>query len=154
MSVESAGILPYRRRDGRLEVFLVHPGGPFYRHRDDGAWSIAKGLIEPGEDPRTAALREFEEETGFRIAGELEPLGTLRQRSGKRVHAWAAQAPDLDPARLRSNTFTLEWPRGSGRYQTFPEVDRGAWFDLDTARRKLLPGQTGFLERLQRMLEA
>lgn len=147
MSKVSAGILPYRWRGGRLEVFLVHPGGPFYAHRDAGVWSIAKGLIEPGEDPERAARREFAEETGQAVAGPLLPLGMLRQPSGKRVHAFAV-AMDLDPERLRSNTFLLEWPPGSGHRRAFPEVDRGAWFDLETAREKILPGQAAFLDRL------
>ena len=153
MSLESAGLLPYRRRNGRLEVFLVHPGGPFYAHRDAGVWSIAKGLIEPGEDPLAAARREFEEETGQAVAGEFIPLGELRQRSGKRVHAWAVAA-DIDPAGVKSNCFEMEWPRGSGRIRRFPEVDRGAWFDIETAREKILPGQAGFLDRLVERLGA
>ncbi len=153
MSVESAGLLPYRWRNGRLEVFLVHPGGPFYAHRDAGVWSIAKGIIEPGEDALAAARREFEEETGQVPDGEFIPLGELRQRSGKRVHAWAVAA-DIDPARLHSNTFEMEWPRGSGKIRRFPEVDRGAWFDIKTAREKILPGQAGFLDRLVARLES
>lgn len=151
MSVESAGLLPYRWRNGRLEVFLVHPGGPFYAHRDAGVWSIAKGIVETGEDALAAARREFEEETGQAVDGEFLPLGELRQRSGKRVHAWAVAA-DIDPATVRSNTFEMEWPRGSGQIRRFPEVDRGAWFDIETAREKILPGQAAFLDRLAERL--
>jgi len=147
----SAGILLYRRTPG-LEVLLVHPGGPFWAHRDLGAWSIPKGLCEPGEEPLQAGRREFEEETGFSVAGDFLDLGEVRQPSGKIVHVWAL-AGDLDATRIHSNTFPLEWPRGSGRVVQTPEVDRGQWFDLETARSRLHPGQVPFLERLRRHLE-
>ena len=153
MNVQSAGILCYREREQGLEVFLVHPGGPFWARRDDGAWSIPKGLIETGEDPLSAARREFNEETGFVASGECIELGQLKQRSGKIVHAWALQM-DLDPTYLHSNTFTLEWPRGSGKLREYPEVDRGAWFSLATARQKIYEGQAAFLDRLLEYLDS
>lgn len=143
----SAGILPYRFSEGRLEVFLVHPGGPFWARRDLGAWSVAKGEFEPPEAAVAAARREFAEETGFEVEGELVPLTPRVQAGGKTVHAWATEAA-FDPAAVRSGTFQMEWPRGSGRRREFPEVDRAAWFTLDEARRRLLPGQVGFLDEL------
>ena len=144
MPKTSAGLLLYRYRAGALEVFLVHPGGPFWAQKDDGAWSIPKGEFEPGEDPLAAARREFTEETGFTAAGDFIPLTTLKQRSGKIVHAWAVQG-DCDPSLLRSNTFALKG-------KTYPEVDRGGWFSVQEAKRKILPGQAGFLEELPRLL--
>lgn len=151
MSVHSAGILCYRYHDQRLEVFLVHPGGPFWAGQDDGAWSIPKGLLEPGEPPLAAAIREFHEETGFVVNDGFIELGQLKQPSNKIVHAWAVQA-DFDATLLRSNTFSLEWPRGSGRLQEYPEVDRGEWFPLAQARQKMYRGQLVFLERLHTVL--
>lgn len=147
MSVQSAGILCYRYRDEVLEVFLVHPGGPFWAKRDTGAWSIPKGLIEVGEEPLAAARREFFEETGFEAAGEFIVLGQLQQRSRKIVHAWAVQM-DLDARQLKSNTFSLEWPKGSGKAHDYPEADKGEWFALAEARQKIYPGQEAFLDRL------
>jgi predicted NUDIX family NTP pyrophosphohydrolase len=144
----SAGLLPYRLRDGRLEVFLVHPGGPFWARKDDGAWSIAKGEFDPDEDPLSAARREFEEETGFAASRDVVPLGSLRQPGGKLVHAFAFEG-DYDPAGIVSNKFEIEWPPRSGRRRAFPEVDRAAWFDLPTARLKILQGQAGFLTALE-----
>jgi predicted NUDIX family NTP pyrophosphohydrolase len=146
---QSAGILLHRMRDGRREVLLVHPGGPFWARRDAGAWSIPKGECEPGEDPRACALREFEEELGLPApdAAGLVELGTVRQRSGKLVTAWAA-AGDLDPAAVRSNTFTLEWPPRSGTTREFPEVDRAEWLSLAAAREKINPAQAELLDRL------
>lgn len=146
----SAGILPYRKRSGAIEVLLVHPGGPFWRHRDDGAWSIVKGEYAEGEEPEAAARREFAEETGWEAKGVLEPLGEIRQAGGKQVIAFALDA-DFDPETLRSNTFEIEWPPRSGRLQSFPEVDRAAWLGLNRARRKLLAGQHPFLDRLVRL---
>lgn len=137
MPSHSAGLLLYRTRGGVLEVFLVHPGGPFWAHKDDGVWSIPKGEFEPDEDPLTAARREFTEETGFTATGDFRPLGTLKQPSGKIVHAWAVEL-DCDPALIRSNTFTFK-----GR--EFPEIDRAGWFTLDEAKKKILPGQAAFL---------
>ena len=136
----SAGLVPYRYRDDTLQVFLVHPGGPFWANKDEGAWSIPKGEFQPGEDPLSAAQREFTEETGFVATGDFKPLTPLKQRSGKIVHAWAVNM-DCDPALVRSNTFTWK-----GR--TYPEIDRAAWFTLTEARRKILPGQLGFLDQL------
>jgi predicted NUDIX family NTP pyrophosphohydrolase len=148
MARRSAGLLLYRRRDGAVEVLLVHPGGPLWARRDAGAWSIPKGEVGEGEDPRAVALREFEEETGHPPPrGELVALGEVRQRGGKLVTAWAA-AGDLDPAAITSNAFTLEWPPRSGRRRQFPEVDRAGWFDPATAREKLLAAQAELVDRL------
>jgi predicted NUDIX family NTP pyrophosphohydrolase len=148
MARRSAGLLLYRRRDGAVELLLVHPGGPLWARRDAGAWSIPKGEVGEGEDPRAVALREFEEETGHPAPrGELVALGEVRQRGGKLVTAWAA-AGDLDPAAITSNTFTLEWPPRSGRRREFPEVDRAGWFDPATAREKLLAAQAELVDRL------
>lgn len=147
----SAGLLPFRRRDGRIEVMLVHPGGPYFVRGDRGVWSIAKGEIDPGEDALAAAVREFREETGFEPHGPFVPLGSVRQHAGKIVQAWAFEG-DCDTSKLRSNTFTMEWPPGSGRIAEFPEVDRAAWFDLDEARRRIVPGQRPFLDVLERIL--
>ncbi|GKS59555.1 NTP pyrophosphohydrolase [Nitrospira sp.] len=148
----SAGILLYRKRDHGVDVFLVHPGGPFWDKKDDGAWSIPKGLYELGEDHLAAARREFAEETGAPIDGTFTPLSPLRQASGKVVSAWAVEG-DIDAATVTSNTFSMEWPPRSGRIQEFPEVDRGAWFDLATARTKLQRGQYGFLDQLEKWLQ-
>jgi predicted NUDIX family NTP pyrophosphohydrolase len=143
----SAAILPYRFTNGRLEVFLVHPGGPFWAKKDLGAWSLAKGEFEPPEDALEAAKREFAEETGFEVVGTPISLTPLKQPSGKIVHAWATEAA-YDATRVRSNTFQIEWPKGSGTMREFPEIDRAAWFDVDEARRRLLPGHVPFLEEL------
>jgi predicted NUDIX family NTP pyrophosphohydrolase len=144
----SAGILAHRTNAGRVEVLLVHPGGPFWRNKDDGAWSIPKGEIDPSEDPEQAARREFAEELGPRgTIGTLRWLGEIRQRAGKRVLAFTGES-DFDPAWLVSNLFEMEWPPRSGRRQAFPEVDRAGWFDLETARTKLLPAQVDLLDRL------
>jgi predicted NUDIX family NTP pyrophosphohydrolase len=142
----SAGILLYRRRE-ELEVFLVHPGGPFWAKKDLGAWSLPKGEIGEGEDPLSAAIREFTEETGFTVNGEFRPLRPLRQPGGKTVMAWAVEG-DCDPAELRSNLFSLEWPPKSGRRKDFPEVDRAAWFPIEEARKRILAGQSPFLDEL------
>jgi predicted NUDIX family NTP pyrophosphohydrolase len=141
----------FRRRSPAPEVLLVHPGGPFWTKRDLGAWSIPKGEFVPGEDPLTAARREFEEETGIVPKGEFIPLTPCRQAGGKVVHAWAFEG-DCDPAKIVSNTFVLEWPPGSGRRQEFLEVDRAAWFPLEVAKLKLVSGQVGFVEELGEML--
>ncbi|KAB2868649.1 MAG: NUDIX domain-containing protein [Bauldia sp.] len=147
MAERSAGILMYRRTTGALEVFLVHPGGPFWMRKDDGAWSIPKGLFDAAEDPGDAARREFAEETGFAADMTLVALGDFAQPSRKVITAFAVEG-DLDPAGLRSSAFEMEWPPKSGRMRSFPEVDRGAWFDPGTAARKLLPGQRPILEAL------
>lgn len=151
MTRQSAGLLLYRRRAGRLEVFLVHPGGPFWKNRDEGAWSIPKGEYSMGEDPLAAARREFQEETGFVVEGDFIPLIPVTQAGGKVVQAWAV-AGDCDPQKIRSNTFTLEWPPRSGKIREFPEVDRAGWFDLDTARKKINPAQAMFLDELEKLL--
>jgi len=144
----SAGILLYRRRDGAVEVLLVHPGGPLWASRDLGAWSIPKGEYGQDEDPLAVALREFEEETGQRPPeADLVELGEVRQRGGKVVTAWAAPG-DLDPAAITSNTFTLEWPPRSGSRREFPEVDRAGWFGAAEARDKLLAAQAELIDRL------
>jgi len=143
----SAGILLYRIVENNLEVFLVHPGGPFWAKKDEGAWSIPKGLFEEGEDPLEAAKREFKEETGFSILGEFMALTPLKQPSGKVVYAWAVEG-DIDAASIKSNTFMMEWPPKSGKEQEFPEVDKGGWFDILQAKEKLLKGQHGFLDEL------
>jgi predicted NUDIX family NTP pyrophosphohydrolase len=146
----SAGILLFRNGGGSPEFLLVHPGGPFWKKRDQGSWSIPKGQIEDGEDPRDCALRELAEELGAPpelSPGELIELGSIRQRAGKVVEAWAAEA-EFDPATLDSNTFSLEWPPRSGREQDFPEVDRAEWFGVEQARRKILPAQADFLDRV------
>jgi predicted NUDIX family NTP pyrophosphohydrolase len=148
----SAGILLYRRRGGP-EVFLVHPGGPYWARKDLGAWSLPKGEFAEGESPLEAAVREFTEETGFPIAGEFQQLQPIRQRSGKRIYAWAVEG-DCDAAAVRSNTFSLEWPPKSGRQQEFPEVDRAAWFELSEARQRIIGGQAGFLDQLVKILGA
>ena len=151
MSKPSAALLPYRLRKSALEVFLVHLGGPFWARKDDGAWLLPKGEIQAGEDPLSAARREFTEETGFVAEGDFLALGSITQKAGKEVTAWAV-AFDADPAALRSNTFSMEWPKGSGRLREFPEVDRAAWFGAGEARRKLLPAQLPFIERLEGLL--
>jgi predicted NUDIX family NTP pyrophosphohydrolase len=150
----SAGIVLWRRRDGRLEVLLGHNGGPFFARKNEGHWTVLKGEIEPGEDPRAVARREFTEETGHELPdGTMIELGQIRQKSGKVVTAWAVEG-DLDPTRAASNTFELEWPPRSGRMQAFPEIDRVAWFGLPEARRMIKPAQAPFLDRLEESLTA
>jgi predicted NUDIX family NTP pyrophosphohydrolase len=153
MAKASAGLLMYRQRGGRLEVLLVHPGGPFWKNKHEGVWSIPKGEFGPQEEPLTAALREFKEETGLDAEGPFIELGTVRQRSGKTVHAWAFEG-DCDPDALHSNSFAMEWPPRSGRQQEFPEVDRAAFYGLAEARQKITPGQLGLLDALNRVLDA
>ena len=154
MTVESAGLVLYRIRDGKTEVLLVHPGGPFWKRRDEGAWSIPKGEMGPGESRLDVARREFQEELGVPPPeGEVLPLGSVRQAGGKVVHAWAAPG-DLDVSRVSSGTFAIEWPPRSGRTQEFPEVDKAAWFDLDAARRVILAAQGAFLDRLEAQLSS
>lgn len=151
MPKKSAGLLLFREVSGRLEVLLVHPGGPFWAKKDEGAWSIPKGEFEEDEHPLAAANREFEEETGFTPDGEKIPLEPLRQPGGKLVYAWAVKC-DVDPAGLKSNTFSMEWPPKSGRYQEFPEIDRAVWFTIEEASRKILKGQAAFLVQLQQKI--
>ncbi len=151
MSKISAGLLLYRLRDGQLEVFLVHPGGPFWAKKDLGAWSIPKGELAETEEPLAAAIREFQEETGFTIAGTFLPLPPRKQPGGKIVLAWMVKG-DVDAGEIRSNTFSLEWPKGSGRRKEFSEVDRAEWFGIPEAKRRILAGQAGFLDDLCKRL--
>jgi len=148
---QSAGLLLFRRPAGRLEIFLVHPGGPYWARKNLGAWSIPKGEFAAGENALDAARREFREETGADAAGSFLPLEPVRQAGGKVVHAWAIEG-DCDAASIRSNTFTLEWPPHSGRTAVFPEVDRAEWFALPEARQRILPSQAPLLDQLQRFL--
>lgn len=151
MSRNSAGVLLYRVRDGAVEVLLVHPGGPFWVNKDQGAWSVPKGEVGADELPFDAARREFEEETGTSPDGDFVALSPVKQKGGKTVHAWAV-AGDLDPAAIRSNTFEMEWPPRSGKRRAFPEVDRAGWFSLDEARERILKAQAPLLDELARLL--
>lgn len=153
MPKRSAGILMFRRRGSALEVFLVHPGGPFWKNKDEGAWSIPKGEYGEDEDALVAAKREFQEETGYAASGEFLPLGQITQPTGKAITVWAVEG-DCSPEGARSNTFSMEWPPKSGRRQEFPEVDRAGWFNLDNARKRIVPGQAGFLDRLPAQRDA
>ena len=148
----SAGILLHRLRGSGIEVFLVHPGGPFWAKKDAGAWSIPKGEFEAGEDPLEAAKREFKEETGFAVAGNFIELTPVKQPGGKVVYAWAVMG-DCEADSIKSNTFSLEWPPRSGKRKEFPEVDRAGWFTPEVAREKILKGQLNFLEELKRKIE-
>ena len=145
---QSAGILLYRRNPEALEVFLVHPGGPFWKNKDTASWTIPKGEFTSEEPALEAAIREFREETGFVLKGPFQPLSPIRQKGGKRVYAWASHG-DIDPSAIVSNTFELEWPRNSGRQVSFPEVDKAAWFSLEKARGMINPAQIAFLEELK-----
>ena len=147
---QSAGVILYRFGSAGLEVFLVHPGGPFWARRDDGAWSIPKGEFTDPEPAEAAARREFAEETGMVLLAPLTPLPPIAQSRAKTIHPFAAQA-DFDPAQLRSNLFEMEWPPRSGRMATFPEVDRAAWFSLENAKRKIIGGQKPLLETLRKL---
>ena len=151
MPRKSAGLLLFRTISDEVEVLLVHPGGPFWAKKDDGAWSIPKGEFEEGEEPLDAAKREFEEETGMRPCGEAIRLEPVRQAGGKIVYAYAMKG-EFDPAALKSNTFSMEWPPKTGRQHEFPEVDRAAWFMLDEAGRKILKSQAPLLEQLRKAL--
>ena len=152
MAKRTAGILLFREAPGGLEVLLVHPGGPFWRNKDEAAWTIPKGMVDDGEDPFDAAKREFREETGGSPDGEAIALEPLRQPSGKIIHAWALRG-QFDLATLTSNTFLMEWPPGSGRQREFPEVDRAGWFSMEEAGRKILRGQAPLLRDLRRKLD-
>lgn len=143
----SAGILLYRFNNKRLEVFLVHPGGPFWKNKDEGAWSVPKGETTPGEDPLEAAKREFEEETGFIVSGEFIGLAPVKLKTGKMVHAWALEK-NVNAAELKSNTFPLEWPPKSGKVIQVPEVDKGEWFPVEKAKNKINSGQLALIEEL------
>jgi predicted NUDIX family NTP pyrophosphohydrolase len=153
MTKLSAGILLYHFCEQIPEVFLVHPGGPFWIKKDTGAWSIPKGEYDIGEDPLLAARREFNEETGYDLDGNFISLLPIKQKSGKIIQIWALEG-EADPAKVQSNTFTLEWPPKSGQQQEFPEIDRAGWFTLDQAREKIAPGQLGFLQELEILLKA
>lgn len=144
----SAGLLMYRHRDGKLQVLLAHPGGPFFKNKDEGSWSIPKGEIESKEDFLEAAQREFEEETGIKPVGPFIELTPVKQKGGKVVHAWAFEG-DCDPTGIVSNTFTMEWPPKSGRQTEFPEIDRAEFFDLETARQKINAAQAGLIDELE-----
>lgn len=147
MAARSAGLLLYRRQGDTVEVFLAHPGGPFWKNRDLGVWTIPKGLVEPGEEPLAAACREFAEETGIEPTGPFLPLGSVKQKGGKTVEAWAF-AGDADPDAICCNTFRMEWPPRSGKFIEVPEIDRCGWFDPQTAKSKLNPAQAEFVDRL------
>lgn len=148
---QSAGLLVYRIRNNTTEVFLAHPGGPFFVKKDDGSWSIPKGEINDDEDALTAAKREFEEETGKPIDGDFIKLQPIRQKSGKTVHAWAVEG-DVDHTNIVSNTFEIEWPPRSGKRKTFPEIDRAGWFTLQEAKQKLVPAQAKLIDELEAIL--
>ena len=150
MPKRSAGLLMFRRLDSEIQVFLVHPGGPFWKKKDKGAWSIPKGEYQEGENPLDAAKREFDEETGMKAQGEFIELGQIKQPGGKIIAAWAFKG-DCSPNAIRSNSFSMEWPPKSGHKQDFPEVDRADWFALHEARKRILKGQVGFLDRLVRL---
>ena len=147
MSKKSAGILLYRINNKKLEVLLVHPGGPFWKNKDEGAWSIPKGEFDDNEKPLDAALREMKEETGIIVKGDLIELTPVKQKSGKLVYAFAKEY-DLDPSQIKSNEFEMEWPPKSGKKKMFPEIDRAGWFDLEEARKKINQGQIGLIEEL------
>ena len=147
----SAGLLVYRIKDSAVQVLLAHPGGPYFVNKDDGHWSIPKGEPGPNEDLFLTAQREFEEETGLKPTGPFVPLKPVKQKGGKIVHAWAFQG-DCDPATIRSNTFTMEWPPRSGQQQAFPDIDRAEFFDLETARRKVRAAQAGLIDELEMIL--
>jgi predicted NUDIX family NTP pyrophosphohydrolase len=153
MTKQSAGLLMYRKRGETLQVLLVHPGGPFWDKKDIGSWSMPKGEFSQDEDALKAARREFEEETGFLPTGNFIRVGAIKQPSGKLIHAWAFEG-DLDARKIKSNTFSMEWPPQSGKQQEFPEVDRAEWFTIETAREKIIKGQVEFLDELLRVLES
>jgi predicted NUDIX family NTP pyrophosphohydrolase len=151
MAKRSTGLLMFRERGEQVEVFLVHPGGPFWAKKDEGAWSIPKGEYSPEEDPLEAAKREFKEETGLTAEGDFKSLKPVVQPSGKEVTAWAFEG-DCDPAKCKSNTFSIEWPPHSGKQQEFPEIDRAGWFTIEEAKKKILKGQIPLLEELEQIL--
>lgn len=144
---KSAGLLLFRIKEDGPEFFLVHPGGPFWKNKDEGAWSVPKGEFDDSEDPLTAAQREFQEETGVVVSGKFTALVPVRQRSGKMIYCWGVNF-HIDPSKIRSNLFQLEWPPKSGKYIDVPEVDRAGWFNYETAKKKLIPGQVALLDEL------
>ncbi|QEM03281.1 NUDIX domain-containing protein [Mucilaginibacter rubeus] len=147
MPKQSAGILLYRKAAHGLQVFLVHPGGPFFKNKDEGSWSVPKGEYPPDEDPLMAAKREFQEETGHEITGNFIALNPIKQKGGKTVLAWAVEG-SIDPEEIKSNTFEIEWPPRSGKKQTFDEIDRAEWFDMATAKIKINPAQAALIDEL------
>jgi predicted NUDIX family NTP pyrophosphohydrolase len=151
MPKQSAGILLYKKHNGQPLFFLVHPGGPFFKNKDLSSWTIPKGEFEDDEEALTAAKREFKEETGFAIDGHFIQLQPIKQKSGKTVHCWAVGG-DIDPIQLQSNTFEIEWPPKTGKMQSFPEIDRGEWFDYDTATQKINPAQVGLIDELMKLI--
>ena len=153
MASQSAGILVYRRNKQAIEFFLVHPGGPFWAKKDQGAWSIPKGEYDTGEDPLAAAKREFQEETGQPIHGKFTALSPIKQKAGKTVQAWLVEG-EVDIAAIHSNTFEMEWPPKSGRKQHFPEIDKGEWFDSATAKIKINENQAAMIDEALRLIEA
>ena len=152
MTKQSAGILVYRRKNKHIEVFLVHPGGPFWLKKDLGAWSIPKGEIEEEEDPMKVALREFKEETGQVVNGDFTPLQPVKQKGGKIISAWAIEG-EVNEDKIISNTFEIEWPPKSGKMKSFPEVDKAAWFSIDAAKEKINPAQINFIDELTTTLK-
>jgi len=151
MPKQSAGILLYRKTDNTLQVFLVHPGGPFFKNKDEGSWTIPKGEFLDDEEPLTAAKREFQEETGQQIDGDFISLGSIKQKSGKTVYAWAIEG-DIDHETIVSNVFDLEWPPRSGKMISVPEVDKAGWFDVEIVKQKINPAQIPLIERLNNIL--
>jgi predicted NUDIX family NTP pyrophosphohydrolase len=151
MATQSAGILLYRIKDSHIELFLVHPGGPFWQKKDLGAWTIPKGEFTTAEDALAAAKREFQEETGLALAGDFVKLSPVKQKAGKLIHAWAAEG-DIDASAISSNSFSLEWPPKSGKWKEFPEVDKAQWFDVNTAKEKINPAQASFIDELLQKL--
>jgi len=153
MANKSAGILLYRLRNKSLQVFLVHPGGPFWAKKDEGAWSIPKGEFDDNEDPLNAAIREFKEETGIAIDGKFIELTPIKQKSGKLVYAWAVEG-DMDPVQVKSNEFEMEWPPRSGKKRSFPEVDKADWFTVDEAQQKINTAQSSLIKELAKKVKA
>jgi predicted NUDIX family NTP pyrophosphohydrolase len=151
MPKQSAGVLLYKLTDGLLHLFLVHPGGPFFRKKDDGAWSIPKGEFDDDEEPLAAAQREFEEEVGKPVSGNFIKLQPIKQKSGKVVHAWAVEG-DIDHEQITSNLFEMEWPPKSGKMASFPEIDRAGWFTVDVARQKIIQGQIALIDELETLV--
>ena len=152
MPPKSAGIVLYRIQNNGIEVFLVHPGGPFWSKKDDGAWSIPKGEFNENEEPLAAAKREFQEETGIKISGEFIQLSPVKQKSGKMVYAWAVEG-DIDPEKIKSNHFEIEWPPRSGKMKSFPEIDKAAWFQLGDAQKKILEAQSALIRELESKIQ-
>lgn len=148
MPQQSAGIVLYRIQNNSIQVFLVHPGGPYWSKKDEGAWSIPKGEFNENEEPLAAAKREFQEETGIKIAGEFIQLNPVKQKGGKMVYAWAVEG-DIDPAKIKSNSFEIEWPPRSGKMKSFPEIDKAAWFQLNDAQKKIIEAQSTLIKELE-----